>query len=346
MTALQAAPAPGSSSAEPLLRISELSTSFGSGPTSFVAVDRVSFELARGATLGIVGESGSGKSVLTRSILGLLPKRQAQVTGQAWYEGRDLVAAGERELRRIRGAGIGIVFQDPMTALNPVMKVGQQVSEVLTTHLGMSRRDARLRTVELLDEVHIPSARSRLSQYPHELSGGMRQRVAIAAAIACRPRLLIADEATTALDVTIQAEILDLLDELRQDLHMGMILISHDLGVVMGRCGKVAVMYAGRMVEYGHTNDVLMDPLMPYTQGLVEAIPRIEDPAHHRLAVIPGQISIDHIRTPGCSFAPRCAKADEHCREEVPELAEVGLQHAYACWHPAAPGGGELRHAL
>ncbi|HWE57181.1 MAG TPA: ABC transporter ATP-binding protein [Acidimicrobiales bacterium] len=332
----------GTASADPLLVVESLTTTFGIDGSEFRAVDGVSFELQRGATLGIVGESGSGKSVLTRSILGLLRRQRAQVTGSARFEGRDLISAPEKELRGIRGAGIGIIFQDPMTALNPVMKVGKQVAEVLTVHKGMNRAEANRRAVELLDEVHIPSARTRAGQYPHELSGGMRQRVAIAAAIACRPRLLIADEATTALDVTIQAEILDLLDELRRDLHMSMLLISHDLGVVMGRCDHVAVMYAGRIVELGRTTDVLVHPMMPYTRGLLDAIPKVDDPAHTRLAVIPGQISPAHVRAPGCSFESRCALADDQCRAAAPELQPAGAERSYACWHPAGADGGTV----
>ncbi len=320
-----------------LLEVQDLRTHFVGGHRRTRAVDGVSFELRRGATLGIVGESGSGKSVMARSLMGLLPLTGLEQSGQVLFEGVDLQRAGRAERRRLWGPGIAMVFQDPMTSLNPVFKVGTQITETLRAHIPLSRSQARQRAVRLLADVHVPDPEQRLRQYPHELSGGLRQRVAIAIALSCDPKLLIADEPTTALDVTIQAEILDLLQELQVDRRMSLILISHDLGVVAGRTDEVAVMYAGRFVEHGTTRDVFNATRMPYTQALLEAIPRLDQPSHSLLPVIPGRPPDLGSVPSGCSFAPRCRFAHDDCRASVPELVhEPGAGHRYACLHPLA----------
>jgi len=298
------------------------------------AVDKVDLALAPGRTLGVVGESGCGKTMLSRAILQLLPKR-ARLEGRVMFDGRDLAALPAEALRRLRGPELAVVFQDPMTSLNPVLTIGTQIVETLQAHLGMNTAAATRRAAELLAEVGIPAPVQRLQQYPHQLSGGMRQRVAIAIALSCEPRLLIADEPTTALDVTIQAQILDLLAREQQRRHMAMILITHDLGVVAGRTDEVAVMYAGRVVERAPTPRLFKHMRMPYTEALLAAIPKLDSAPHTPLPAIGGRPPDPTRPMPGCSFAPRCRYADPLCRETKPPLEDPeGAGGLFACWHP------------
>ena len=320
-----------------LLSVEGVSVELPTARGQLLAVDQVDLSLAPGRTLGIVGESGSGKSMLARAILRLLPKR-ATLGGRILFEGQDLARLTAEALRQLRGPALAVVFQDPMTSLNPVLSIGTQIVETLQAHLGMASPTAARRAVELLAEVGIPAPEQRLRQYPHQLSGGMRQRVAIAIALSCEPRLLIADEPTTALDVTIQAQILDLLAREQQQRHMAMILITHDLGVVAGRTDEVAVMYAGRVVERAPT-PVLFDRMrMPYTEALLAAIPKLDAAPHTRLSAINGRPPDPTRPQPGCSFAPRCSHADERCVAAKPPLSAVDASGArYACWHPLQP---------
>ena len=298
------------------------------------AVRDVTLALPRGALVALVGESGSGKTMLARSIVRILPTGGAS-TGRVWLEGRDLLALDEGELRGVRGRRISTVLQDPMTALDPVVRVGAQIAELVRIHLGVDRRTARLRARALLDDVGVGDAARRARQYPHELSGGLRQRVAIAMALACEPTVLIADEPTSALDVTVQAQILDLLRELQQERHLTVLLVTHDMGIVARYADEVAVMYAGRIVERGSTSALFARPSMPYTGALLAAVPRVDGPSHARIASIPGQPSDARVVLPGCSFAPRCRHADERCLAERPELVGM-LGHEVACFHPLA----------
>ena len=326
---------------EPLLSVRGAQVSFSTARGPLRAVDGVSFDLREGRTLGIVGESGSGKSVLVRSLIGLVGASSgAEVAGRVLFEGRDLRALSPREFRGVLGSEIGIVFQDPMTSLNPVMKIGRQIGEGLRLNRGLDAKAAARRAVELLGEVGIPEAERRAMQYPHELSGGMRQRVAIAIAIACAPKLLIADEPTTALDVTVQRQILDLLQGEQRQRGMAMILITHDLGVAAGRADDIMVMYAGRAVETAATRDIFRSPRMPYTEALLRSLPRLSDPTHTRLSAIPGRPTDLARRSGGCAFAPRCLYRTEHCDDEQPMLTTDGAR-GYACFHPrgVAPGG-------
>ncbi len=318
------------------MRVENLHTHFMTARGLVRAVDGVSFTLKQGVTLGLVGESGCGKTILCRTLMGLLPA-SAKISERAriLFNGQDLRALGEKQLRAIRGRDMAMIFQDPMTSLNPVMKVGAQISETLIHHLGMTKAEAHDRGVELLRAVGISAPERRIDQYPHQLSGGIRQRVAIAIALACEPKLLIADEPTTALDVTVQSGILDLLREQQRERNMSMILITHDLGVVAGRTDEIAVMYAGKMVERSSTKDLFGNTRMPYTQALMESIPHLDHPTHARLRTISGQPPNLIYPPPGCRFAPRCTRAEERCREEEPVLAsEVGSEHAFACWRP------------
>ncbi len=317
----------------PLLAVEDLHTHFRTPRGRLRAVDGVSFSLDRGQMLGIVGESGCGKSVLARTIMGLLPSNaDVPPASRVLFDGRDLRRLSERALRHVRGRHIAMVFQDPMTSLNPVMTCGAQILEALTYHLRMSRRTARDRAVELFTAVGIPEPARRVDHYPHQLSGGMRQRVAIAIAISCEPALLIADEPTTALDVTVQAEILDLLKRQQRERHMALILITHDLGVVAGRTDEVAVMYAGRIVERAATTKLFAHTRMPYTEALLRSIPRLADPPHTPLQTIAGRPPELIDPPPGCRFAPRCRYAADDCRHVAPSL--IGDGHAFACWHP------------
>jgi peptide/nickel transport system ATP-binding protein len=315
----------------PLLQVSDLRVEFRTERGPLRAVDGVSFQLDAGRTLGIVGESGCGKTVLSRSLLRLNPVAGGRIV----FDGQDLVTMDETELRAVRGRDLSIVFQDPMTSLNPVLTVGTQIAEVLTHHLRLSRQAARTRARELLAAVGIPAPDARLREYPHQLSGGMRQRVTIAMALACEPRLLIADEPTTALDVTVQAQILDLLKQQQRERGMAMILISHDLGVVAGRTDEIAVMYAGRIVERAPTRVLFERTRMPYTEALLRAIPRLEHATHTRLLAIGGRPPDLVDPPPGCRFAPRCGRVQDRCRlEEPPLLPDAVADHEFACWFP------------
>jgi peptide/nickel transport system ATP-binding protein len=298
------------------------------------AVDGVDLALPAGRTLGVVGESGCGKTMLSRAILQLLPKR-AKLNGRVMFNGRDLASLPAEELRRLRGPELAVVFQDPMTSLNPVLTIGTQIIETLQVHLGLDTAKATRRATELLAEVGIPAPAQRLRQYPHQLSGGMRQRVAIAIALSCEPRLLIADEPTTALDVTVQAQILDLLAREQQRRQMAMILITHDLGVVAGRTDEVAVMYAGRVVERAPTPRLFTHMRMPYTEALLAAIPKLDSAPHTPLPAIGGRPPDPTRPLPGCSFAPRCKYADQVCEHTKPTLDDPENAGAlFACWHP------------
>ena len=323
------------SNERPLLVVKDLHTTFRtpSGPLS--AVGGVSFSLNQNETLGIVGESGSGKTVLSRTIMGLQPRLDVAVEGSVRLNDFEVVGATEKEKRDIWGLEVAMIFQDPMTSLNPVMRIGKQIDEILRVRLGMDRHAAKARAIELLELVGIPSPTERYRSYPNELSGGMRQRVVIATALAGSPKLLMADEPTTGLDVTIQAQILNLLDELRDQMKMSVILVTHDLGVVATRTSRIMVMYAGRIVEAGSTRDVFARHRMPYTRALLEGSPKVSNPAHTRLLAIPGRPPNLSSLPKGCAFAPRCAYATDRCREERPELvASETPDHLFACWNP------------
>ena len=321
---------------EPLLQVKNLYTQFDTPRGLARAVDGVSFALERGKTLGIVGESGSGKSVLSRTIIDILAKDGSVLyDGEIIFEGRDLRNLNEKEMREVRGREIAMVFQDPMSSLNPVKKIGKQITEVLTKRMGMSSRPARVRAAELINSVGIPDAEQQLDRYPMHLSGGMRQRVAIAIAIACEPKLLIADEPTTALDVTIQAQILDLLKEQQNKHNMSVMLITHNLGIVSGYTDDVAVMYAGKIVEKCSTEELISRPLMPYTEALMGSAPLLSDPPHTRLKAIAG-LPPNLLNLPGgCNFHSRCSYGDEKCNSQAPDLVTFeNSMHMFACWHP------------
>jgi peptide/nickel transport system ATP-binding protein len=303
----------------------------------------VSFELERGRTLGIVGESGSGKTVLARSIMGLLPKKDVVRRGSIRFEGVEIGQATPKQMRKYWGTSMAMVFQDPMTALNPVMKIGQQITESINTHLDVTRAFARELAVSLLESVRVPDPERRMGEYPHQLSGGLRQRVCIAVALACGPQLLLADEPTTALDVTVQAQVLDVLEAQQRERFMALLLVTHDLGVVAGRTDEVLVMYAGQVVEKASTATLFSDMKMPYTEALLESIPKVTEPSHTRLAAIPGRPP-DLVDPPqGCRFAARCAYVQDRCHEEQPPL-RPGLTpgHEFRCWFPVGtPEGAE-----
>ena len=303
------------------------------------AVNGVSFHLDDGETLGIVGESGCGKSVTMLSILDLIPKPPGRVeSGAALFNGDDLLKMNTNEIRSVRGAQIGMIFQEPMTSLNPVLTIGKQIREPLELHLGQSRQQAEARAIELLKMVGIPEADKRLNEYPHQFSGGMRQRVMIAMALTCNPQILIADEPTTALDVTIQAQIVDLVKRLRQELGMAIIWITHDLGVVAGLAHRVMVMYAGHIVEYAPVKELYASPLHPYTQGLLSSLPRVDAQESERLTSIEGRPP-DLLALPNqCPFAPRCTYAYERCLESNPMLEAVTSNHEVACWWDVEAG--------
>ncbi|OLT45391.1 dipeptide/oligopeptide/nickel ABC transporter ATP-binding protein [Saccharomonospora sp. CUA-673] len=306
-----------------LLDVRDLSVVFKrKGTRPFTAVDGVSFSVEPGQTVGLVGESGSGKSVTSLAIMGLLPKRGAQVTGSVTFEDTELLTLSDRQLRDRRGRDLGMVFQDPLSSLNPVITIGLQIAEVLERHRGMSRKEARSEAVELLGHVGLPDPQRRLGEYPHQLSGGMRQRVLIAIALACRPRLLIADEPTTALDVTIQAQILSLLSELVSETDTALIMITHDLGVVAGLCDEVNVMYGGRIVERAERHALFSGARHPYTHGLLESIPRLDSPRGEALTPIKGSVSDNIAWADGCAFAPRCPNATDACWSDPPSLVE------------------------
>ncbi|WP_040339602.1 ABC transporter ATP-binding protein [Candidatus Blastococcus massiliensis] len=326
---------------EPLLEVDDLRTFFDTPRGVVKAVDGVSLRVDRGRTLGIVGESGSGKTVLSRSIMNLLPKNNTIREGSVRFEGRELTTMKNKEMRRIWGAEMAMVLQDPMTSLNPVTRIGDQITESLGIHLDEKGKVAKAHAVELLRSVGIPAAERRLGEYPHQLSGGMRQRVTIAIALACGPKLLVADEPTTALDVTVQRQILDLLAQQQAERNMGMIIITHDLGVVAGRADEIAVMYAGRIVERAPTRELFARYRMPYTEGLLRSIPRLHQPSHTRLAAIPGRPP-DLVDPPaGCAFAPRCNYAQERCLTETPPLAPHAPGHEAACHFPVGTAAGK-----
>ncbi|MGI8793679.1 MAG: ABC transporter ATP-binding protein [Acidimicrobiales bacterium] len=326
-----------------LLEVKDLRTWFRTPRGIVRAVDGVDLSLERGKTLGIVGESGSGKTVLSRSIMRLLPKSTTlHPTGSVSFDGRDILALKPKQMQDIWGMEMAMVFQDPMTSLNPVVKIGRQITESLRHHLDVSRSDAKETAVALLTSVGIPEPIRRLNQYPHELSGGMRQRVTIAIALACGPKLLMADEPTTALDVTVQAQILDLLQKQQRERFMGMILVTHDLGVVAGRADEIAVMYAGQIVERAPAYELFTEMKMPYTEALLRSIPRVSNRSHTRLDAIGGRPP-DLVNLPkGCRFAARCAYVQDKCREELPPLRPATSPgHEYRCWFPVGTPEGD-----
>jgi oligopeptide/dipeptide ABC transporter ATP-binding protein len=317
-----------------LLEVENLQVSFATSRGPLQAVQGVSLTLDQGKTLGIVGESGSGKTVLSRAIMGLLPRSTATQTGSVRYDGAELLNAPNDELRKLWSTHIAMVFQDPMTSLNPVQRIGNQITEPLRIHLNLSKSEAKETALSLLMQVGIPSPVERYEAYPFELSGGMRQRVMIAIALACAPRLLMADEPTTGLDVTVQAQILDLLSQLQHEREMAMILVTHDLGVVATRTDEIIVMYAGNVVERAPTNVLFKSMAMPYTEALLKSTPRIGEPSHTRLTAIEGRPP-DLLNPPsGCPFSPRCPYAQEKCHQEKPPLVEAEPGHSYACWFP------------
>jgi oligopeptide/dipeptide ABC transporter ATP-binding protein len=325
----------------PLLEVDDLHTSFATDRGMVRAVDGVSFELERGRTLGVVGESGSGKTVLSRSIMGLVPATRVRRSGTIRFSGQEISNYTQKELRDVWGTQIAMVFQDPMTALNPVLQVQRQLTEGLRKRLGLDSKAARDTAITLLESVGIPDPARRLHVYPHELSGGMRQRVMIAIALACGPRLLLADEPTTGLDVTVQAQILDLLSDQQRERSMAMILVTHDLGVVANHSDEIVVMYAGRVVERAPTRELFERTRMPYTEALLLSIPRLSDPSHVRLQAIPGRPP-DLVDPPkGCKFAPRCPYAQPRCHEEEPPLRNAGPDHQFRCWYPVGSPEGE-----
>jgi oligopeptide/dipeptide ABC transporter ATP-binding protein len=326
---------------DPLLEVTDLRVAFAGRGAEIRAVDGVDFSVEPGQTLAIVGESGSGKTVSCRAVMGLLPLRTI-VSGSARFRGTELVGIRESEMRRHRGTDMAMVFQDPARSLNPTMRVGAQIAEAVRTHRKVSKREARAQAVELLRMVRIPLSERRFHEYPHQLSGGMRQRVMIAIALACRPKLLIADEATTALDVTTQAQIMELLLELQQGLDMALILISHDLGLAASYADEVVVMYAGKIVEQAPAARLLGREgavRMRYTRALLDAIPHLERPAHAPLPVVSGRPPDPTELPPGCSFAPRCPSAADDCAAKAPALVEHVPGHRWACWHPCENGG-------
>ncbi len=317
-----------------LLEVKNLKTYFDTDEGTVKAVDGVSFHLDRGETLAVVGESGSGKSVMSLSMMRLIPTPPGRIAdGQILFQGEDLVKKSEREMRRIRGNDISMIFQEPMTSLNPVYTVGDQIAEAIVLHQGKSKREAMKLAAEMLDLVGIPEPGKRVKNYPHQMSGGMRQRVMIAMALSCGPKLLIADEPTTALDVTIQAQILDLMRKLQDEIGMSILFITHDLGVVAEMADRAVVMYAGRAVEEAHVNDIFANPQMPYTLGLLNSIPRVDKAAVHqeRLQAIPGNVPNPLHLPEGCAFHPRCRFAQEKCKQAIPELEDTGGGHMVRC---------------
>ena len=322
--------------AEPLLEVTNLKVHFPTEDGLVRAVDGVSFSVAPGETLGVVGESGSGKSVSFLTVMGLVTRKEARIQGQVLFRGQDLLKLPPEEMRHVRGAKISMIFQDPLTALNPVHRVGHQIAEVFQVHRGLSKKEGFDEAVNLLQLVGIPQPRERARQYPHEYSGGMRQRAMIAMALALNPDLLIADEPTTALDVTVQAQILDLIDRLKEEFDAAVVLITHDLGVVAEHCDDIMVMYAGKMAEFGDRRDIYYGAHHPYTWGLMQSISRIDQSREERLRPIKGQPPSLIFVPPGCAFHPRCPYVMDICRREVPQLLPVNGHHASACHLPLA----------
>jgi oligopeptide/dipeptide ABC transporter ATP-binding protein len=330
---------------EPLLSVDDLRVEFTTMRGTVYAVNGITFDVAPGETLGIVGESGCGKSVTSLAILGILARNGRVTGGTANFEGRDLLQLKDRQLRKIRGRDIAMIFQDPMTSLNPVHTVGKQIREALQTHFDLDKKEADERAASLIDRVGIPSAKIRLKDYPHQFSGGMRQRAMIAMALACEPKLLIADEPTTALDVTIQAQILELLREIVAERDTALVLITHDLGVVAGMCERVNVMYAGTFVETATADQLFARPRHPYTLGLLQSIPRLDARRKEALTPIEGAPR-DMLRPPSaCPFEPRCRFAVEESAREVPQLREIEPGHFVACFNPVPAGEWEKTKA-
>ena len=322
-----------------ILHVEDLVTRFNTPEGTVFAVNGVSFELKEGETLGVVGESGCGKSVTMLSVMQLIPCPPGQIVrGRAMFHDQDLLHMAHEEIRHVRGAQIAMIFQDPMTSLNPVLTISKQVSEPLMLHLGMNKKEAEERVVELLRLVGIPEAEKRLTQYPHQFSGGMRQRVMIAMALACNPQILIADEPTTALDVTIQAQILDLVKKLRDELGMAVIWIKKDLGIVAGMAQRVIVMYAGFIIEEAPVKELYTNPQHPYTLGLLNSLPHLTTQEQRRLTDIPGLPPLLLEKPVACPFSPRCAYVHERCKENPP-LVELGSEHKIACWWNVKEGG-------
>ncbi|MFF3427124.1 ABC transporter ATP-binding protein [Streptomyces sp. NPDC002602] len=315
-----------------LLEVRDLHVEFHTRDGIAKAVNGVSYSVDEGETLAVLGESGSGKSVTAQAVMGILDMPPGRIPhGEILFKGKDLLKAKEEERRRIRGAQMAMIFQDALSSLNPVLSVGAQLGEMYEVHRGMSRKDAKARAIELMDRVRIPAARQRVGDYPHQFSGGMRQRIMIAMALALEPSLIIADEPTTALDVTVQAQVMDLLAELQRELNMGLILITHDLGVVADVADKIAVMYAGRIVEAAPVHEIYKRPAHPYTRGLLDSIPRLDQKGHELYAIKglpPNLLAIP----PGCAFNPRCPMARPVCRAEVPPLADVAPDRTSACF--------------
>jgi oligopeptide/dipeptide ABC transporter ATP-binding protein len=326
----------------PLLEVRDLEVSFALERRTIYAVQGLSLQLDAGERIGVVGESGSGKSMTALSIMRMVPSPGKVVGGKVLFEGRDLLGLPEGGMRRVRGRQIGLIPQNPLTSLNPVLTVQAHFREVLSRHFGMTRRESRERTIDLLQSVGIPDPMTRMYEYPHRLSGGQRQRVMIALAMACAPRVLIADEPTTALDVTIQAQILELLDDLVISSNLGSILITHNLGIVAGHCDRVVVMYAGKVMETASVFDLFASPAHPYTVGLLRCVPRLTATRSRVFPTIPGLPPQVTQLVDGCPFAPRCERASEKCRRQTPPLEEIRPGHETACWHPVdgnAPGG-------
>jgi oligopeptide/dipeptide ABC transporter ATP-binding protein len=320
-----------------VLEVTDLSITFDTPRGNLRAVNDATITLDQGESIGVVGESGSGKTVLSRAIMGLLPGTATR-TGSIKYMGKEISNLPEKELRELWGTGMAMIFQDPMTTLNPVRRIGAQLTESLTVRLKLSKKEAHGQAIELLRRVRIADPEGMMRKFPYQLSGGMRQRIMIAIAVSCKPELLFADEPTTALDVTVQAQVLELLSELRKEFNMAMILVTHDLGVVAGHTDKIAVMYAGDVVEMAPTRELFKNMKMPYTEALLKSIPRLETPTGTRLPVIEGRLPDPTKNEPGCPFANRCPYVADKCRAEKPPLKDTGTGHLYRCWFPI---GGE-----
>ena len=320
-----------------VLEVTGLSITFATPRGDLRAVNDATITLEQGESIGVVGESGSGKTVLSRAIMGLLPGTATR-TGSIKYMGKDISNLPEKELRELWGTGMAMIFQDPMTTLNPVRRIGAQLTESLTVRLKLDKKEAHKQAIELLRRVRIADPEGMMRKFPYQLSGGMRQRIMIAIAVSCKPELLFADEPTTALDVTVQAQVLELLTELRKEFNMAMILVTHDLGVVAGHTDKIAVMYAGDVVEMAPTKELFTNMKMPYTEALLKSIPRLETPTGSRLPVIEGRLPDPTKNEPGCPFANRCPYVADKCRAEKPPLKDTGTGHLYRCWFPI---GGE-----
>jgi len=344
-TQLAERPAADAEDGQPLLLVRDLTTAFDTAAGPFRAVDGVSFDLHRGGSLGIVGESGSGKTVLTRTIMNLLPRQGVARSGTVRFDGHQIERFGPKQMRHLWGAEMGLILQDPMTSLNPVMTIGHQLVEPLRIHAGFTRSRARAVALETLRSVGMPAPEKRMGEYPHQLSGGMRQRVTIAISLVCGPKLVVADEPTTALDVTVQRQILELLADQQQDRRMALLMITHDLGVVANRTDEILVMYAGRVVERAPTRALFREHRHPYTQGLLRSIPRLADPSHHRLQAIPGSPPDLTNLAAGCAFAPRCPAAQPRCVAEAPPLVPQGSGHEVACHFPVGTPEGDRARA-